>query len=121
MQLVAITAGDVGKDGNDVLLLRRFVDNHFVAQRVQLPQQQLVSDVDRLRAAHVVHRPLDDVLAIVGDIQHAAVGQHRAHPGNRRRLNIGALYTQLRQRLFNCRAIGMRRPGKGSRQQGEHQ
>lgn len=49
------------------------------------------------------------MFAVVGHVQHAAVGQHRAHPGNRRWLNIGALHTQLRQRLFNCRAIGVRR------------
>ena len=109
VQFMTVAAGNIGEDGDDVLLLRRFVDNHLIAQRVQLTQQQLVGDVDRLRAAHVVHRPLDDMFAVVGHVQHAAVGQHRAHPGNRRWLNIGALHTQLRQRLFNCRAIGVRR------------
>ena len=121
VQFMAVAAGDVGKDGNDVLFLRRFIDNHLVAQCVQLTDQQLVGDVDRLRAAHIVHRPLDDVFAIVGNVQDAAVGQHRAHPGNRRRLNISTLHTQLRQRLFDRRAIGMRRAGKRGCQQSEHQ
>lgn len=94
MQLVAVAAGDVGKDGDDVLFLRRLVDNHLFFQRVQLTHQQRVSDVNRLGAADVVHRPLNNVLTVVGHVQHAAVGQYGAHTANRRRLNVGALHAQ---------------------------
>ena len=39
MQLVAVAAGDVGEDGNDVLFLRRFVDNHLFFERIQVFHQ----------------------------------------------------------------------------------
>ena len=119
MQLVAVAAGDVGEDGNNVLFLRRLVDNHLFFERVQVFHQQLVGDVHRLRAAHVVHRPLNDVLAVFGHVQHAAVGQHRFHASHRRWLDLAAGDAEFRQRLFNSGIVRMGKTGNRSCQQGE--
>ena len=74
MQLVAVAAGDIGEDGNHVFFLRRFINDHLFFKRIQVFHQQLVGHVDRLRAAHVIHRPLNDVLSVFGHVQHTAVG-----------------------------------------------
>ena len=121
MQLVAVAAGDVGENGDNVFFLRRFIDNHLFFQRVQLAHQQRVGDVYRLCAADIIHRPLDDVFTVIGHIQHAAVGQYGAHSGNRRWLNIRILYAQFSQRLFDSRVIRMGRTGQRRRQQRKHQ
>ena len=42
--------------------------------QIQVFHQQLVGHVHRLRAAYVVHRPLNNVFTIFGHVQHAAVG-----------------------------------------------
>ena len=74
MQLVAVATGDVGKDGYNVFFLRRLINDHLFFERIQVFHQQLVGHVHRLRAAYVVHRPLNNVFAIFGHVQHAAVG-----------------------------------------------
>ena len=47
---------------------------------------------------HKLHEQMSDYNALGITVRYLA-----------RWLNIGALHTQLRQRLFNCRAIGVRR------------
>ncbi|MOA05840.1 hypothetical protein D3C78_1254500 [compost metagenome] len=76
MQLVAIATGDVGEHGDHVFLLWRFVDDHLIFQRFQLAGQQLVGDVNRLFATDVVQRALQNVFAVFGHVQHAAIGQY---------------------------------------------
>ncbi len=95
MQLVAVTTSDVGENGNDVFFLRRFVDDHLFFQRVQMLHQQLVGDIHRTCAAHVVHRSLNNMFTVFSYVQHAAIGQYGFHARNRSRLNLGALHTQL--------------------------
>ena len=119
MQLVAVAAGDIGEDGNHVFFLRRLIDDHLFLERVQVFHQQLVGHVDRLRAAHVVHRPLNNVFAVFGDVQHAAVGQYRFHPGDRCWLNIAAGDAKLSERLFDSGVVSMGETGEGGCQQGE--
>ena len=111
MQFMAITTGNIGEDGDDVFFLRRFIDDHLFFQRVQLTGQQRIGDVYRLRAADVVHRPLDNVLTVIGNVYHAAVRQYGANAFDRRRLHVRTLHAQLRQQLLDRRAIGMRRTG----------
>ncbi|MPN11371.1 hypothetical protein SDC9_158672 [bioreactor metagenome] len=81
--------------------------------------QQLVGHVDWRRAADIVHWPLNDVFTVFCHIQHAAVGQHRFHPGNRGGLNIRALHAQFRQRLTDRGVVGVCQAGKRSGQQGK--
>ena len=97
MELVAVATGDVGEDGNHMFFLRRFIDDHLFFERIQVFHQQLVGDIDRLRAAHVIHWPLNNMFAVFGDIQHAAVSQYRFHPGNRCRLDVAAGNAQFSQ------------------------
>ena len=82
--------------------------------------QQRVGHVNRLRAAYVIHRPLDNVLAVVGDVQHAAVGQHGFHARNRRGLNVGTLYAELSERLLDRGVICVGQAGERGGQQGKH-
>ena len=108
MQLVAVATGDVGEDGDNMFFLRRFVDDHLFFQRIQVFHQHLVGDIHRLRAAHIVQRPLKEMFAIFGDVQHAAAGHDGFHSGNGRRLNVAAGDAKLSQRLFNRCVIRMR-------------
>ncbi|MNV79010.1 hypothetical protein D3C71_1725400 [compost metagenome] len=76
VQLVAIAAGDIGKHGDHVLLLRRFINDHLIFQRFQFAGQQLIGDVDRLFATDVVQRALQNVFAVFAHVQNAVIGQH---------------------------------------------
>ena len=121
MQFVAITTGDVGKHGDHVFFVFGFVDDHFFFQRFQLCHQSLIGHVDRLSAADVIHRPLQNVFAIFGNVDNAAVGRNSAQAVDWCLLNIGIFHAQFIQRGVDCRIISMHRGAHTHGNQGEQQ